>query len=74
MTTTGPHCDFFGCDQPLAPDQPKTGMKFCVEHDRQFEEIAKEEPFSPRRLLRFWIDAQGGTERAAHRMIHGDDS
>lgn len=65
------HCNYYGCDRPLAPDQPKTGMKFCAEHDAQFAEIAKREPFDPAALLKFWINAQGGPKKAAERMIRG---
>ncbi len=55
-------CDFYGCENPLAPDQPQTGMKFCIEHDAQFERVAKREPFDSGALLEFWLDAHGGVE------------
>lgn len=69
MTDITGHCDYYGCGKPLAPDQPKTGMKFCAEHDAEFERIAKSENIPA--LLRFWIDAQGGAKRAANRMMEG---
>jgi hypothetical protein len=62
------HCDYYGCNKPLAPDQPRTGMKFCAEHDAEFAIIARQEPFSPTALLKFWIEAQGGAKQAAKRV------
>jgi hypothetical protein len=55
---------------PLAPDQPKTGMKFCVMHDAEFERIVKSDNFAGP-LLAFWVRAQGGAEKAAERMLKG---
>lgn len=64
------HCDYYGCDEPLASDQPETGMKFCVKHDAEFECVIKKE--NALALLKFWIEAQGGAEQAAKRMIDGE--
>lgn len=62
-----PCCDYYGCHKPLAPDQAETGMKFCVEHDVRFTEIAKriEAGGDAMELFAFWIEAQGGAYYAA---------
>jgi hypothetical protein len=63
-------CDYYGCDEPLASDQPETGLKFCVKHDAEvtaiMQAIADGGSVGP--LFKFWIDAQGGPERAAQRL------
>lgn len=69
MRTRGEHCDYYGCDKPLAPDQPETGMRFCAEHDAEFAQLAREGKPGP--ILRFWVKAQGGAERAAKRTLGG---
>lgn len=70
-----PTCDYFGCGKPLAPDQPETGMKFCAEHDAQLTAIAQEIAAGGNvgKLFKFWIDAQGGPQRAAERMMKDSD-
>jgi hypothetical protein len=64
-------CDYFGCDKPQAPNQADAGMRFCTEHDSEFTAIAKAEPFDPKAMMQFWVQANGGAERLAD-LIVGD--
>jgi hypothetical protein len=60
-------CDYFECGQPLAPDQPKTGMQFCQAHDDELTKLIQDG--KPGALMKFWIATQGGSKRAAERMM-----
>ena len=56
-------CDYFECDEPLAPNQPKTGMKFCQVHEDEFNKLVENEDIPG--MLRFHVRSLGGARRAA---------
>lgn len=56
-------CDFYGCTNPIAPDEKQfeTGMRFCEKHQTQVSGLIKE--MNIKGLLSFWVKASGGTAR-----------
>ena len=66
-----PVCDYYGCPDPQEPEQPSRGMRFCERHGREFDAMANgaDDHEVARRLLRFWVQAQGGAGRAARRIM-----
>jgi len=68
-------CTWVDCNQEgLIPQLDNNGnewAKLCQEHHNEIENAISDNPFSPKRLLRAWVRAQGGSKLAASRMING---
>lgn len=66
-------CSYFGCTKNISNTETniKDGMKFCEDHLKECSDLIKEENFDPKKLISFWIKAQGGAKRAAERTLNG---
>lgn len=58
-------CSYHLCKQ-FAIALPKADeMCFCVTHDAEFKEASK----NAKSFLKFWVEAQGGSKRAARLAV-----
>ncbi len=68
-------CTWSGCAcEGVHAQFDKSGRQWaslCPEHDIALLKAVKAEPFSPAKLMRAWIDAQGGPKAAAAGMSRG---
>jgi len=59
-------CDYWGCDNPIAPNEKniQTGMRFCESHQSEIEKLF--ETGNVMGVLSFWVKASGGAKKMVH--------
>jgi hypothetical protein len=72
MSDGKPKCSYFGCEFFIADSEinSKDAMKFCETHLEEVNKLMY--CLDPKKILAFWVRAQGGAKRAADRLLHGD--
>jgi hypothetical protein len=60
-------CDYYGCQEEQQSVEYESGMKFCKHHNDIIEKLIEKEDALG--IIQFWIKAQGGSQKAARRMV-----
>ncbi len=70
MNNRLPECSFYGCYEYICKEDEviEQHMKFCQKHHDELESYVTAQPFSPAKIISFWIRANGGAKRMAEKF------
>ena len=65
------NCTYIDCVKIAVyfPKDGKPGFALCNNHKKELEEFNTIKPFDVKKLIGFWVKAQGGAQKAAERMM-----
>ncbi len=69
------NCTYIDCVKIAIffPEDKKSGFALCNNHQKELEKINTIQPFDVKKLLSFWVKAQGGAQKATERMMGKSD-
>ena len=66
----GATCDYYGCPAPVRVQDinfKPPSFRLCVKHGAELDALVVE--VNAKKILGFWVKAQGGPKRAARRLM-----